>query len=162
MEGLRKNIPSRYLDYISHAFDPMTKQSEFSDIVRLADEQDESYKRWLMLWTTSHNQSCPKDILYGLWREYLGRMAYRNMLRNLLRNPNFPMPTLLPFVFQLFWFFGQVASYFLSKAYRRPQTTGFDLNRLLCRRHFSLPVFLRSGFRLCLTLFVPEYPLAAS
>jgi len=89
--GLKNNVPPKYLTDIRDAFNPQTPQNEFQEIINNAENQDKSYKQWLLLWVTSHNPSCPKEGLYELWKNYSGRMAYRNMLRNLLRNPSFPI-----------------------------------------------------------------------
>ena len=90
-KGLDDNIPPEYLTRIRTAFDPQTQGSDFGGIVKFAVDQDTSYKKWLMLWTMSHNRSCPDEILYNLWKDHLGNPAYRNVLRNLLRNPSFPI-----------------------------------------------------------------------
>jgi hypothetical protein len=89
--GLKNNVSPKYLTDIRNAFNPQTPQNDFQEIINNAENQDKSYKQWLLLWATSHNPSCPKEGLYELWKNYSGRMAYRNMLRNLLRNPSFPI-----------------------------------------------------------------------
>lgn len=90
-QGLADNTPYDYLHKIRKAFALYTNPSDFKSIIEFAENQDVNYQQWLMLWVTSHNTSCPPDDLYHLWSNYLGRTAYRNMLRNLLRNPSFPI-----------------------------------------------------------------------
>ena len=88
---IQNHIDPKFLLRSEVAMNVNSPPGDISQVIYDSKKQDEPYKKWLLLWIVSHNPSLDPECQYDLWRSCLGKMVYRNTLRNLLRNPNFPI-----------------------------------------------------------------------
>ena len=49
------------------------------------------HRQWLAAWVLSQNPACSQKLLANIWYQYSGNFSYTNVLRNLMRHPNFPI-----------------------------------------------------------------------
>jgi hypothetical protein len=85
------HVEPDFLQHTKTAMDTNSSSNKLLEVIQEANLQDTPYKKWLLLWIVSHNSSLSVENQYDLWKSCLGKMVYRNTLRNLLRNSAFPL-----------------------------------------------------------------------
>ena len=87
---LSSKLPSEHLEVILRSrneSEPEMLEEVFKNIGNLGLP----HRQWLAAWVLSQNPACSQRLLANMWSQFSENLSYINVLRNLMRHPNFPI-----------------------------------------------------------------------
>ncbi|HVZ58641.1 MAG TPA: hypothetical protein VG935_02715 [Patescibacteria group bacterium] len=85
------HIPAGLVNATDIATDPTAGNDELERAFNYAQGEPVAHRQWLAMFALAKNPSLPKELLSAILDQHKGTFSYRNVIRNLLRNPSFPI-----------------------------------------------------------------------